>query len=89
MNPDYRKQQMNPDGERGHKERSKIDKEIQRNNHVREYGVSERLSYTEIPNSFKDLEIEIRMNQCASKSELCYQYPLVGNCLTCSKYIVK
>jgi len=90
MNPDYRKQQIDPDGLRGHKERSKIDKEIQRSTHIREFEPSERITNKYSSDSIKDLELEIRREQCSARNEMCFQDTTInGNCLICNRYTVR
>jgi hypothetical protein len=89
MNPDYRKQQIDPDGERGHKERSRIDREVQKSSYGRELETSERVANKYQTCSFNDLQIEIRMNQCAAKDESCFMNEDRDYCLSCTQYIIK
>jgi hypothetical protein len=86
MNPDYRKEQTDPDGEHGHNERTHINHEIHRNlPPSKKFIMSERAfhKFIEPPRtSFEDLQSEFRMAQCKSKIAECNQ----RNCMTCPDY---
>ena len=89
MNPDYMTQQDDPDGERGHNERNALYTKNTKPNKDRE--TSERLLnkyLTADEQSFRDLQIEIHMNQCANKSEGCYEFKKRCQCLVCPEYKV-
>lgn len=87
MNPDYMKQQNDPDGKYGHEERSNLyTKNIKPN---KDRAASERFLnkyLTAGEQTFRDLQIEIHMNQCAAKNETCYEFEKRNKCLQCSEY---
>jgi enoyl reductase-like protein len=87
MNPDYMKQQDNPDGKHGHDERNNLYTKNIKPNKERE--ASERLLnkyLTADEQSFRDLQIEMHMNQCANKTEKCYEFEQRIHCLDCKYF---
>jgi hypothetical protein len=87
MNPDYMKQQENPDGKHGHEERSNLYTKNIKPNKDRE--ASERLLnkyLTADEQSFRDLQIEMHMNQCINKNETCYTVEKRNQCMLCPEY---
>jgi hypothetical protein len=89
MNPDYMKIQDDPDGKRGHDERNNLyTKNIKPN---KDRDASERLLnkyLTTDEQSFRDLQIEMHMNQCANKNETCYVFEKRTQCILCPEYRV-
>lgn len=86
MNPDYMKQQEDPDGEWGHNERQGL---YTKNQKRKDSDTSERLLnkyLTATEQSLQELQIEIRMKQCAVKTDECYQLVPSALCLQCTKY---
>lgn len=88
MNPNYMEQQENPDGKIGHDERNTLYTKHKKPKHdpseVSERLFNKHLSADE--QSLRDLQIEIHMNQCANKTEKCYDFENRNQCLECPQY---